>query len=102
MRKESAASRKVVRRFGQSVPRTAQNHTRSAMSLGRLKKIGSSHRMADAISHVPKKAPASRPCHTKMGTDGLAALLIASDDLVAQLVPDLLVKRAKARVSSDV
>src|SRR4029077_1927577 len=120
MTKASSASISVVARCGQMKPVDSQSHSRSAMSLGRLKKNGSRILSADNPCQVAIRATKVKICRPMMVTRptlrrmldvaressgrSMASVLsgiVLSFDLVAQIGPDLGIEAHEAGIEAD-
>src|SRR6266404_9433828 len=120
MMKASSASISVVARCGQMKPVDSQSHSRSAMSLGRLKKNGSRTPSAESVCQVAIRKTKVKICSATMAprpsfrrvlevasvssrSDGLSGLarIVLPFDLVAQIRPDLAVEAHEFGVEAN-
>src|SRR3954452_25098553 len=120
MTKASSASVSVVARCGQMKPLDSQSHSRSAMSLGRLKKNGSRILVAERICQVPMRATKVRTCRAMIrgrpalrrmldvasvsssgdAASGLSRIVLPFH-LVAQIGPDPRIEAHEAGAEAD-
>src|SRR5690348_4515414 len=87
--KARTASSIVMKRCFQMEPAATQLTTRAAMSLGFEKKNGSSTFAAASPCHVPSNAAPSAACTaSSCARDSGGLALIATEDLLLQVLPD--------------